>query len=112
MEHGIDFIVGENLHFEGWNRNGMHYFFKMKNKGIDEFIDNLYYFDPPKLQYRQILPEGISDKDISRMGDEAASKTPGMFFYDGLTKVGYEKFEKPMFKSLKEALQHCKEHRF
>ena len=112
MEHGIDFIVGENLHFEGWNRNGMHYFFKMKNEGIDEFIDNLYYFDPPKLQYRQILPEGISDKDISRMGDEAASKTPGMFFYDGLTKVGYEKFEKPMFKNLKEALQHCKEHRF
>jgi hypothetical protein len=111
-EHGIDFIIGESLQFEGWNRNGMHYFFRQKNEGIDEFINQLFYFDPPSQEYREILPEGISNKDIGRMGDEAARKTPGMFFYDGLTKVGYEKFEKPMFKNLKEAMQHCKEHRF
>jgi hypothetical protein len=112
MEHGIDFIIGENLQFEGWNRKGMQYFFRQKNRDIDEFIDYLFYFDPPSQEYREILPEGISGKDIVRMGDEAARKTPGMFFYDGLTKVGYEKFERPMFKNLKEAMQHCKEHRF
>ena len=28
------------------------------------------------------------------------------------SKVGYEKFEKPKFKNLNEAMQHCKEHRF
>ena len=111
-EHGIDFIIGESLQFEGWNRNGMHYFFRQKNEGIDEFINQLFYFDPPSQEYREILPEGISNKDIGRMGDEAARKTPGMFFYDGLTKVGYEKFEKPMFKNLKEAMQHCKERKF
>lgn len=112
MEHGIDFIIGENLQFEGWNRKGMQYFFRQKNRDIDEFIDYLFYFDPPSQEYREILPEGISNKDIGRMGDEAARKTPGMFFYDGLTKVGYEKFEKPMFKNLKEAMQHCKERKF
>ena len=112
MEHGIDFIIGENLQFEGWNRKGMQYFFRQKNRDIDEFIDYLFYFDPPSQEYREILPEGISSKDIVRMGDEAARKTPGMFFYDNLTKVGYEKFERPMFKNLKEAMQHCKEHKF
>jgi hypothetical protein len=112
MEHGIDFIIGENLQFEGWNRKGMQYFFRQKNRDIDEFISQLFYFDQPSQEYREILPEGISNKDICRMGDEAARKTPGMFFYDGLTKVGYEKFEKPMFKNLKEAMQHCKERKF
>ena len=112
LEHGIDFIVGENLQFEGWNRKGMRYFFRMKNEGIDEFIYGLNCLNPPSLQYREILPAGVSGKDVSRMGDEAARMTPGMFFYDGLTKVGYEKFEKPMFKNLKEAMRHCREHRF
>ncbi len=114
VSHGLDFIVAEDLKFHGWNREGYFYFFRQKTENeLDDFLGNIFYNRKPfKEYYSDILPEGISDKDISRMGDEAVRVTPGMFFYDGLSKVGYEKFEKPMFKNLKEALQHCKEHRF
>lgn len=109
--HGIDFVVDETLHYEGWNRNGMHYFFRQKTENeFDDFFDNILFKHPSlRESYKEVLPEGFTENDISRLGNEAAQKTTGMFFYKGATKVHYEKFNKPKFKSLKDAMQHCKE---
>lgn len=109
--HGIDFIVDENFHYDGWNHKGMLYFFEQKTTDdIYKFLDETFrIYLSPNEDFREILPEGISEKEIIRIGDDAAQKTTGMFFYKGATKVHYEKFNKPKFKSLKEAMQHCKE---
>lgn len=109
--HGLDFVVDENFHIESWIRSGMLYFFKQKEENtLDDFLNSMFHrLESPEQKYRLILPAGVTEKDIMRMGDEAAQKAPGMTFYDGVKKIRYEEFKKPKFKSLKEAMRHCRE---
>ena len=109
--HGLDFVVDENFHIESWLRSGMYYFFKQKKENtLDDFLNSMFHrLESPEQKYRLILPAGVTEKDIMRMGDEAAQKASGMIFYDGVKKIRYEEFKKPMFKNLKEAMQHCRE---
>lgn len=112
LAHGIDIIVGEDLQYEGWKRDGMFYFFKQKNtKNLEDFLENFFDYSTQSLKdrYQEILPEGITTRDIMQMGDKAATMAPGMIFFDELNKQGYHKFDKPRFKNLKEAMQYCKQ---
>jgi hypothetical protein len=109
--HGVDFVVDESLKPEGWSRDGILYYFKQKQENkLDDFLKSVFNeYESPKQKYGVILPTGVTEKDVMRMGDEAAQKAHGMFFYDGVKKIRYEEFKKPKFKTLKEAMQHCRE---
>jgi len=111
VTHGLDVVVDENLRYEGWKRDGMIFFFDMKSStNLENFLESIFFTHGGVLEkaYRELLPEGVSEKEILRLGDEASSKASGMFFYDGSVKVRYEKFEKPKFKMLKDAMNYCK----
>jgi len=105
VPHGVDIVVNMDMTYEGWDRNDLWFYVKlMESEDIKSFVDYIRYDHWEKLS----LPQNVTESVLRNIGDEAAQKTAGMWFYKGCKRVKYEKYDRNHLKSLKEAVESCK----